>query len=100
MRKSVFIFFILLGLAVGMLTAHGEGSGLKIVFGTIGAVAGAAIGGALAGFTRQHRRSITDFDKDGFTTVQDEQARNYWLDRGRLTASPGLPHPDVWGRKR
>lgn len=95
MRKTVFIFFILLGSATGVLTALGEGPGLKIILGFIGAGAGAAIGGALAGIGRQRHRPMTDFDdKDGFTAIQDEQARNYWLDQGRLTASPGLPHPD------
>lgn len=95
MRKTVFIFFILLGSAAGVLVALGEGPGLKVVLGGIGAVVGAAIGGALAGIGRQRHLPMTDFDnKDGLAAIQDEQTRNYWLDHGRLTASPGLPHPD------
>lgn len=95
MRKTVFIFFILLGSAAGVLAALGEGTGLKLILGSIGAVAGAVIGGALSGIGHRRHRPVTDCDdKDGFTAIQDEQTRNYWLDQGRLTASPGLPHPD------
>ena len=95
MRKTVFIFFILLGSTAGVFAALGEGPGLKIILGSIGAVAGIAIGGAFAGIGRRRHRSMADFeDKDGFMAIQDERARNYWLDQGRLTASPGLPHPD------
>ena len=61
----------------------------------IGAITGVAIGGAFAGIGRRRDRSMADFDdKDGFSAIQDEQARNYWLDHGRLTPSPGLPHSD------
>ncbi|MDO9167223.1 MAG: hypothetical protein Q7U13_14045 [Rhodoferax sp.] len=95
MRKSLFVIFILLGSAVGVFAALNESVSLKIVLGSIGAVAGAAIGGALAGVGRRHSRSCAQYNEtDGLAAIQDEQARNYWLDRGRLTAAPGLPHPD------
>ncbi len=47
MRKTLFVIFILLGSAVGVFAALNESVGLKILLGNIGAVAGAAIGGAL-----------------------------------------------------
>lgn len=95
MRKPLFVIFILLGSAVGVFAALNESTGLKIVLGGIGAVAGAAIGGSLAGISGHRRRFHTQFNEtEGLAAVQDEQARNYWLDRGRLTASPGLPHSD------
>jgi len=95
MRKTIFFIFILLGSAVGVLVAINESAGLKIVLGSIGAVAGVAIGGSLAGIGLRRRRSHVQFNEtDGLMAVQDEQARNHWLDRGRLTAAPGLPHPD------
>jgi hypothetical protein len=95
MRKSVFVFFILLGAALGMFVALNESVGLKIVLGSIGAVAGTAVGGALAGIGRRRHRPMTHFDDvDEFTSEQATQVHNYWLDRGRLTAAPGLPHPD------
>jgi hypothetical protein len=95
MRKALFVIFILLGSSVGVFAALNESTGLKIVLGSIGAVAGAAIGGALTGIGGRLSRSHAQFDEtDGLAAVQDEQARNYWLDRGRLTSSPGLPHRD------
>ncbi|MDO8775935.1 MAG: hypothetical protein Q7K57_45965 [Burkholderiaceae bacterium] len=95
MRKTIFVIFILLGFAVGVFSAINESVGLKILLGGIGAVAGAAIGGALAAIGCRRGLSHTQFNEaDGLVAVQDEQARNYWLDRGRLTSSPGLPHPD------
>ena len=53
MRKTIFVLFILLGSAVGVFAALNESVGLKILLGSIGAVAGAAIGGALAGIGRR-----------------------------------------------
>lgn len=95
MRKTLFVIFILLGFAVGVFTALSESTGLKILLGCIGAVAGVVIGCALTGIGGRRSRSHAQFDEtDGLAAVQDEQARNYWLDRGRLTSSPGLPHRD------
>lgn len=95
MRKTLFVMFILLGLVVGVFVALSESVGLKIVLGGIGVVAGAAIGGALSGIGRRRSRPHAQLNEaDGLTAVQDAQVRNYWLDRGRLTASPGLPHSD------
>lgn len=95
MLKTIFVIFILLGSAAGVFAARSESTGLKIVQGSIGAVVGAAIGGALAGIGRRRSRSHAQFNETGgLMAVQDEQVRNHWLDRGRLTAAPGLPYPD------
>ena len=48
MRKFIVIVFIVLGAATGAFAATEGGVGLKLLFGGIGAIAGAAIGGALA----------------------------------------------------
>ena len=93
MRKAIFIGFIVLGAAMGMLVGLGEGIGLKLVFGCIGAVAGTAIGGALAGIGRR-RLETQETEAHGLTDSQNARRKNYWLDRGRLTSSPGLPHLD------
>lgn len=91
MRKTVFLFFVLLGAAAGVFGALYESVGLKIVLGSISAVAGTAVGGALSGIARRRHRPTVNFDN---ADVQKKHIRNYWLDRGRMTASPGLPHPD------
>lgn len=95
MRKVVFMFFVVGGAAAGVLAALGQAAGVKLVLGAIGAVAGAAIGGAVAGIGR---RSPTPpvFDHQAYDPMQahDEREHNYWLNRGRLTASPGLPNPN------
>lgn len=93
MRKAILIGFVVLGAAAGTVGALAEGWGLKAVFGCIGAVAGAAVGGAVAGIGR-HRAAGREADARGLTDSQNARRKNYWLDRGRLTASPGLPHLD------
>lgn len=93
MRTVIFIGFIVLGAAFGAAAGLGEGVGLKLLFGGIGAIAGAAIGGALAGVGRR-RRQYEVAETGGLTDSQNARRKNYWLDRGRLTSSPGLPHLD------
>jgi hypothetical protein len=93
MRKTIVIGFIVLGAAIGGAAGLGESIGLKLLFGCIGAIAGAAIGGALAGIGRRQRVS-EEAGVQGLTDSQNARRKNYWLDRGRLTSSPGLPHPD------
>lgn len=95
MRKAIFIGFVVLGAAAGMVAALDEGWGLKAVFACVGGVVGASVGGALSGVgRRQGRPRAHDEDRGGLRTVQDQQEANYWLDRGRPTAAPGLPHAD------
>lgn len=93
MRKAILISFVVCGAAAGVLAAIDQTIGVKLVLGIIGAVAGTAIGGAIAGIARR-RPTLSVIDVQAFDTIQDERERNYWLDRGRLTASPGLPNPN------
>lgn len=93
MKKAIFIGFIVLGGAVGLAAGLGEGIGLKVLFGCIGVIVGTAIGGALAGIG-QRQREREEADVQGLTEFQNARRKNYWLDRGRLTSSPGLPHLD------
>ena len=95
MRKVVVVIFSVIGVTVGVLATLDEGIGLSILFAGIGAVAGAAMGGAFAGVARRKSQSEYRWDSNEESFVeQDPQLQNYWLDRGRLTAAPGLPHPD------
>lgn len=93
MHKILFFIFILLGSVAGVFFALNESIGLKMFQGGIGAVVGAAVGGAITRIGHRRHQPMTYSDEAyGFTAVQEEGVRNYWLDRGRLTASPGLPH--------
>lgn len=95
MRKVVFIIFVVSGAAAGVLAAIGQVASVKFVLGMTGAVAGAAIGGAIAGIGRRSPTPpVFDHRASDSIQTQDERERNYWLDRGRLTASPGLPNPN------
>lgn len=93
MRKAILISFVVGGAAVGVLAAIGQTAGVNLVLGIIGAVAGAAIGGAIAGIARR-RPTLTAVDVQAVDPIHDERERSYWLDRGRPTASPGLPNPN------
>ena len=95
MRITVVVAFGLIGSAMGAFSGFNEGFGVAVLFGCIGAVAGVAIGGAVARVDRRICRSRTCVDTHGEpATEQAVQDQNYWLDRGRLTAAPGLPHAD------
>ena len=48
MRKLIFIGFIVAGSAVGLLSTLGNGWGLKLFMMCLGALVGAAAGGALS----------------------------------------------------
>ena len=93
MRKAIFIGFIVVGAALGLFSAASEGTGVRIVMTIIGAVVGVAIGGALSAVGRRrrakHASSMVDLPE-----TPNERVSNYWLDHGRLTATPGLPDPD------
>ena len=93
MRKIVFIGFIVLGAAIGTAAGLRDGVGLGLLFGCIGAITGTAIGGAFGGIGRRQRES-EEAGVQGLTDSQNARRKNYWLDRGRLSSSPGLPHLD------
>jgi hypothetical protein len=96
MRKAIFIGFAMLGAALGLFSAMADSLGVQIVMGSVGTVAGAAIGGGLAGIGgRSRRRSARNAEEPtALESAQEEQVKSYWLDRGRLTAAPGLPNLD------
>lgn len=91
MRRAIFVFFVMFGAAVGLFASLGGTVGLKIVMSGFGALAGAALGGAFYR-GRGNRRSAGN--PDDHDTANAERMDNHWLDRGRPTAAPGLPHAD------
>lgn len=91
MRRAIFIFFIAFGAAVGLFTALGGTLGLKIVMSGLGALVGVAIGGA---FYQGRLKRRSDREPGSPDAANAERMNNHWLDRGRPTAAPGLPHAD------
>ena len=95
MRKTIFVFFILLGAAVGVIAAGNEGIGLQVIFGGFCALVGAVIGGVVTGIGQRRPGHAARFDdQDGFEEAVTKQVKNYWLDQGRLNESPGLPQAE------
>lgn len=84
MRKLIFIGFIVAGSAVGLLPTLGDGWGLRVVMMTIGAVVGAAIGGAVTrvGKRRANLRPVGLDEPYGQGTSAEDRDRNYWRDKG------------------
>jgi len=73
------LFVVALGASIGVLVS-GDDFGLRVVMGGVGAVAGAAIGGALTGIGSQHlkKRGIP-----GVGATSSDIAASYWRDHGR-----------------
>lgn len=92
MRKGILLVGLILGACVGLLASLTDGTGVKIVMMSIGAVAGAAIGGA---FSKTGRRKPIQPDSiPGMGSFFDEQMRNYWRDKGEIYPMPGHPDPE------
>lgn len=84
MRKGVFFIFVVVGAAVGLISALTDVWGVRAVMMTIGAVVGAAIGGPLTRFgARSKPREPAGLDEShGQGTSAEDRDRNYWRDKG------------------
>lgn len=91
MRRAVFILFIAFGTAVGLFASARQTLGVQVVMSALGALVGLAIGGAF--YRSRFKRSLVT-DHDDHDNANAERMDNHWLDRGRPTAAPGLPHAD------
>jgi hypothetical protein len=92
MRKLIFLMFIAVGGAFGLAATLTDTWGLKVVMMAIGAVAGAAIGGAISGIAARGRAK-TQFDsatvpESGRTSA--DLMDNYWRDKGRPPLTSAL----------
>ena len=84
MRKAVFSILVAAGAGAGLIAAVEGDWGLRVVMMTIGTVAGAAIGGAVArvGKRPTKLRSVGLDDAYGLGTSAEDRDRNYWRDKG------------------
>ena len=83
-RKALFLIFVAAGAGAGLIAAMDGDWGLRVVMMTIGAVVGAAIGGAM---TRVGKRPTTwrpvGLDEPyGQGASAEDRDRNYWRDKG------------------
>lgn len=79
---------------MGLLTTLQDSVGLKIVMMLIGALAGAAIGGAIARIgTRPLRLDEAD-QSYGQGTSPEDRVRNFWRDKGKLVPFSGPSDPE------
>lgn len=97
MRKVALFVGLVLGAGVGLLTSLTDGIGLKIVMMSIGALAGAAIGGALSKIGRRGQLSAAAEAIPGLGFSPEDRMRRYWVEKGKLTSAPGIPEQDDVG---
>jgi hypothetical protein len=83
LRKLIFLAFVGAGALVGVVAAQEGDWGLRFVMAGLGAIAGAAVGGAAVRLGRQatERRVIP-----GLGTTTSDIAANFWRDKGRPPA--------------
>lgn len=97
MRKLIFVFIVVVGAVVGLLSAVNDDWATRIVMAAVGVLFGSAIGGALAFAGRYNApRSQVDGSIPGMGSSTADIAANYWRDRGSppfMRRSPPAP-PD------
>jgi len=96
MRTMVLVSGMVLGAVAGAALAWQHGWGVQAVFGSIGCVVGAAIGGFLGRIGRLGNAPARQplAASDGLAAPQRELIDNYWINRGRLRGAPGHPQAD------
>ena len=90
MRKAIFLFFLLLGIGAGYLSARNDDWGLCVVMMAVGALFGAAIGGGLSQIRKRQGRLPLQTEEEiepipgGLGTSSRDVAANYWRDEGHM----------------
>lgn len=83
MRKLALLIGVILGAGVGLLASLTDGIGLKIVMMSIGAIAGAAIGGAISRIGNDGALPLDETEEAyGQGTSARDRMRNFWRDKG------------------
>jgi hypothetical protein len=98
MRRAIFLAFIIVGMAVGLVVGLDGDRGLRIVMMFFGALAGAALGGAITKIGGRESATWVDRSKviPGLGMSSEDFAANYWRDKGRPPFTRG-PHAE-YGR--
>jgi len=95
MKKTPIFVGMALGASVGLFTAIPDSLGLKIVMMSIGAVAGAAIGGALSRPGKKSAMVLHEAAESfGQGTSARDRMRNFWRDKGKTVRFSGPPDPE------
>ena len=91
MQKVLLFIFVVVGAAVGLASAVTDHWGAKTVMMTIGAVAGAAIGGAISGIAARGKKPDLDSESlPGLGMTPTDLIDNYWRDNGRPPLTSAL----------
>ena len=94
MRKVGVVLGLLLGASAGLLASLTDDTGLKIVMMSIGAIAGAAVGGAIARIGNREQRPLDEAEESyGLGTSPEDRVKNFWRDKGKLVPFSGPPDP-------
>jgi hypothetical protein len=97
MRKAIFLLFVALGAAAGLLATLEETWGVRILMTAIGTVVGIAIGGFLSkiGVRRGPAKRPSAYLPFPQPMFGEDLDRNYWRDRGHLPfTKPPSADPD------
>lgn len=85
MRKAIFLLFVALGAAAGLLATLEEDWGVRILMTAIGTVVGVAIGGGLSKIGRRSGPTRRPSAYPVFPQPMFEDLDwNFWRDRGHL----------------
>lgn len=83
MRKLIFIGIVAVGALVGLLSAANDDWATRTVLGAVGALFGAAIGGALTRLGRSEKALAWESDAiPGMGMTSEDLAANFWRDKG------------------
>jgi hypothetical protein len=88
MRKAIFLFFLLLGIGIGFLSARHDGMDLQIVMMVIGALFGGGVGGGLSQIGKRRIEGRRLFDDEDIEPIPGaglsgrDLSANYWRDKG------------------
>jgi hypothetical protein len=83
MRKLIFIGIVAVGALVGLLSGANDDWATRTVLGAVGALFGAAIGGAVTRLGRSKKALPWESDPiPGMGVTSEDLAANFWRDKG------------------